>query len=268
MSAELTGSFDLPAGPITAIGAPPFAPPPHRPSQGAVSARSAIRPTGPRFSLALAQFRGGGLLVEPLGNRGPAYLATKRLCDLVGAGVLLAVLSPILLATLVVLTVTTRGRPLFIQERVGYRGRRFRMFKFRTMRADAERMQHAVVNEKDGPIFKNRRDPRITRFGRFLRSSSIDELPQLVNVLFGQMSLVGPRPPLAREVEQYEPWQRRRLAVKPGLTCLWQVSGRSEVEFDDWVRMDLWYVRHQKLSTDARLLARTPLCVLSGRGAY
>ena len=142
------------------------------------------------------------------------------------------------------------------------------MPKFRTMRLDAEQLQHVVVNEKDGPIFKNRRDPRITRIGRFLRSASIDEMPQLFNVLLGSMSLVGPRPPVAREVVQYEPWQRLRLSVKPGLTCLWQISGRSEIQFEQWVRMDLWYVKNQGFLTDLKLLARTPASVLSRRGAY
>jgi lipopolysaccharide/colanic/teichoic acid biosynthesis glycosyltransferase len=112
------------------------------------------------------------------------------------------------------------------------------MWKFRTMRLDADKVQHLVQNEKDGPIFKNRRDPRITRIGRFLRSTSIDETPQLISVLLGDMSLVGPRPPIAKEVAVYQPWQRQRLAVKPGLTCLWQVSGRSEIGFEQWVRMD------------------------------
>jgi lipopolysaccharide/colanic/teichoic acid biosynthesis glycosyltransferase len=133
---------------------------------------------------------------------------------------------------------------------------------------DADRLQHAVANEKDGPIFKNRRDPRITRIGRLLRSTSIDEMPQLFNVLSGSMSLVGPRPPVAEEVAQYKPWQRRRLAVKPGLTCLWQISGRSEIQFEHWVRMDLWYLENQSFSTDLKLLVRTPASVISRRGAY
>ncbi len=219
-------------------------------------------------SLALERFRQGLPLVEPLGNQSRLYSAIKRAADIVGASIIIVLLSPLLVATFVVLTITTNGRPLFIQERVGYCGLRFRMIKFRTMRLDADKLQHLVTNEKDGPIFKNRRDPRITRIGRILRSTSIDELPQLFNVLAGSMSLVGPRPPVAREVEKYEPWQRRRLAVKPGLTCLWQVSGRSEVAFEDWVRMDLWYLKNQNLATDAKLLAKTPGSVVSGRGAY
>jgi lipopolysaccharide/colanic/teichoic acid biosynthesis glycosyltransferase len=143
------------------------------------------------------------------------------------------------------------------------------MIKFRTMRLDAEKVQHLVANEhQSGPIFKNRRDPRITRVGRLLRRTSVDEMPQLINVLLGHMSLVGPRPQLVKEVAQYTAWQRRRLAVMPGLTCLWQVSGRSEIGFEDWVRMDIWYCRNQGLWTDLKLLVKTPLSVLSGRGAY
>lgn len=210
----------------------------------------------------------GRPFVPAEGNRRPAYRFAKRVIDVLGAGALLVVLSPLLLVLLVVLAVTTRGRPIFCQRRIGYRGRPFTMFKFRTMRPDAERVRHLVANEQSGPVFKNRRDPRVTRIGRFLRKTSLDETPQLVNVLLGQMSLVGPRPPIGDEVARYEPWQRRRLAVKPGLTCLWQVSGRSEISFEDWVRMDIWYVRNQGLATDLKLLLRTPGNVIACRGAY
>jgi lipopolysaccharide/colanic/teichoic acid biosynthesis glycosyltransferase len=202
------------------------------------------------------------------GNDSLAYRVGKRTFDFLGAVVLLVLFAPVMLTTLVVLTFTTKGHPLFVQQRVGLCGRRFRMFKFRTMVLDAASKQHQVANEKDGPVFKNRRDPRITRIGAFLRSTSIDELPQLVNVLLGDMSLVGPRPPVPAEVAKYQPWQLRRLAVKPGLTCLWQVSGRCEIGFDDWVRMDIWYLRNQNLATDVQLLAKTPMSVLSRRGAY
>ena len=194
-------------------------------------------------SAVAAQLAMGRAIVGPAGNRSALYLGAKRLLDVVGALALLSVLGPIMLATYVVLLFTTRGQPIFRQERLGHCGRPFTMYKFRTMCLDAIQRQDEVLNEQDGPIFKNRRDPRITPFGRFLRSTSIDEMPQLFNVLLGQMSLVGPRPPLAKEVAEYEPWQRRRLAVKPGLTCLWQVSGRSEIGFEEWVRMDLWYVK-------------------------
>ena len=210
----------------------------------------------------------GRELVPAEGNLAPWYLGAKRTLDIVGALVLLILLSPMMLVTFLVLLVTTRGRPIFSQVRLGWRGRPFTMYKFRTMAPNAAERQHEVANEKDGPIFKNRCDPRITPIGRFLRAFSIDELPQLFNVLMGQMSLVGPRPPLAAEVAEYEPWQRRRLAVKPGLTCLWQVSGRSEIGFDDWICMDLWYIRNQGMLTDLGLLIRTPTSVLSGQGAY
>lgn len=207
-------------------------------------------------------------VIEHRGNLRPGYQAAKRLLDVLGASLLIVLLSPIMLTTLLVLLVTTKGRPIFCQQRLGLCGRPFPMFKFRTMRLDAEKVRHLVTNEKDGPIFKNRRDPRITRVGRFLRSTSIDEMPQLFNVLAGHMSLVGPRPPLASEVNEYEPWQRLRLTAKPGLTCLWQVSGRCEIGFEDWVRMDIWYVNHQSLWTDLVLLVQTPWSVLSQRGAY
>lgn len=210
-----------------------------------------------------------GLPVVPAeGNLAPVYLKTKRAIDLAGALTILILLSPVLLAVFLVLMVTTRGKPIFRQVRLGWQGRPFVMYKFRTMALDAETSRDRVANEHVGPIFKNRRDPRITRIGRILRKTSLDETPQLFNVLAGHMALVGPRPPLASEVARYQPWQRRRLAVRPGLTCLWQVSGRSEIGFDQWVRMDLWYLRHQNLHTDLTLLVKTPWSVLTGRGAY
>jgi lipopolysaccharide/colanic/teichoic acid biosynthesis glycosyltransferase len=202
----------------------------------------------------------------PVRSRG--YRVAKRSLDIAGALVLLAMLAPVMSVVFAVLVVTTKGRPLFFQKRLGCLGKPFWMIKFRTMIADADKKQALIENEKDGPIFKNRRDPRITPFGAFLRSTSLDETPQLLNVLLGQMSLVGPRPPIAKEVAEYEWWQQRRLSVKPGLTCLWQVSGRSEIAFVDWVRLDLWYVKHQSLWTDLILLAKTPLAVLTRRGAY
>ena len=206
--------------------------------------------------------------VSPAGNRRPLYLAAKRALDIVGALGLLVASSPVLFVTWAILLVSTRGKPFFSQERVGFCGRTFRMHKFRTMSLDADKKQHLVKNELSGPVFKNRRDPRITPFGRLLRSFSIDELPQLINVLRGEMTLVGPRPLPTHEIARCTPRQRRRLAVKPGLTCLWQVSGRSEIGFDEWVRMDLWYVENQSLATDLKLLFKMPLTIISRRGAY
>ena len=227
-----------------------------------------VRPRKPATADRPRPARAGQWQIAPAGNRSPSYLIAKRIIDVAGAIVILAIVSPVLLVALAILVVTTKGHPFFCQERLGFLGRPFRLYKLRTMVLDAEKLRAEVENEQDGPIFKNRRDPRITRLGRFLRKSSIDELPQLFNVLKGDMSLIGPRPPLAREVEQYKPLQRKRLAVNPGLTCLWQVSGRSEIGFNRWMQMDLWYVKHQNLLTDFVLLVRTPWAVLSRRGAH
>ncbi len=238
-------------------------------SESCQQVRTRIR-TAPSRPVSLAErlLREGRPLVAPAGNLSPAYRTVKRLLDVVGALALLAVLGPVMLAVFLVLLITTRGRPLFGQRRAGYCGRPFLMFKFRTMAVDADRRQHEVQNEQDGPIFKNRRDPRITRIGRLLRKTSLDETPQLFSVLAGQMSLVGPRPLPVAEVARFKAWHRQRLAVNPGLTCLWQVSGRSEIGFDQWMRLDIRYVRSQNLWTDCKLLLRTPTCVLSGHGAY
>ena len=210
----------------------------------------------------------GREFVPAEGNRSALYQGVKRTMDVAGALVLLAMLAPVMATIYAVLYITTGGRPIFCQTRVGHRGRPFTMYKFRTMRHDAEQIKNQIDNEQTGPVFKNRRDPRITTIGRLLRKTSLDETPQLFNVLLGEMALVGPRPPIAREVAEYKPWQRRRLAVKPGLTCLWQVSGRCEIEFEDWVRLDIWYVTNQTLWTDLNLLLRTPISVITGRGAY
>ena len=208
-------------------------------------------------------------IICPEGNGTKAYRLGKRLFDVVAAACVLLLISPIFLTVLIVLTVTTGGRPFYVQRRVGYLGRVFPMIKFRTMRLDADKIRHTIENEhKDGPIFKNRHDPRITRIGRWLRRTSVDETPQLINVLLGHMSMVGPRPPIPAEVAKYETWQHRRLAIMPGLTCLWQVSGRSEIGFEDWVRMDIRYLKRQNMRTDLKLLWKTPGAVVSGRGAY
>ncbi|MBI3466085.1 MAG: sugar transferase [Planctomycetes bacterium] len=207
-------------------------------------------------------------LARPGGNQTIAYLIAQRLIDVIGALSIGLLASPVIVATFLVLLVTTKGRPLFSQERVGFCGRRFRMYKFRSMTLDADALQHLVGNEMCGPAFKNRRDPRITRIGRWLRKTSIDELPQLWNVLWGDMSLVGPRPLPTREIARCTDRQLQRLAVKPGLTCRWQVSGRNDVGFDEWIEMDLWYVANQSVQTDLALLLKTPWCVLTGRGAY
>ncbi len=207
-------------------------------------------------------------LVAAGGNRSPLYQTAKRGMDIVGSLTLILLASPVLIGTWILLRLTATTKPIFVQTRVGKCGRPFPCLKFRTMVENAESIKHLIENEKDGPIFKNRRDPRITGIGRILRTTSIDEAPQLFNVLMGHMSLVGPRPPIPEEVEDYTPKELTRLSVKPGLTCLWQVSGRSLIDFDNWMEMDIWYVENQSLKTDLSLLVRTPFVVLTCRGAY
>jgi exopolysaccharide biosynthesis polyprenyl glycosylphosphotransferase len=196
-------------------------------------------------------------------------LFLKRVIDLFSSALGLLVLSPLLLAVAALIKSTSRGPVLFSQERVGLHGRRFFCHKFRTMVHNAEELKADLshLNEADGPVFKIRRDPRITPVGRLLRKLSLDELPQLWNVLVGEMSLVGPRPPIPSEVDRYARWQRRRLSMRPGITCLWQISGRSELDFDTWMRLDLQYIDHWSLTLDFVILAKTLPAVLSTRGA-
>ncbi len=193
----------------------------------------------------------------------------KRAVDIVGAVTGLILLSPLLAATALAVRLSSPGPALFVQWRNGLGGKHFRMYKFRTMVAGAERQQVALLarNEQQGPVFKIQDDPRITRVGRFLRKTSIDELPQLWNVLKGEMSLVGPRPPLQTEVQKYEGWHRRRLQVTPGLTCIWQVQGRSLTPFTEWMRMDLRYIQSRSIRTDLGLLLQTIPAVVLRRGA-
>ncbi len=199
----------------------------------------------------------------------PTQMALKRAFDILSSGIALWLLSPLLIGVALMIKLTSRGPVLFRQVRVGMHGRPFRMLKFRTMVENAEALKEtlAAKNEMDGPVFKMKRDPRITSIGRFLRKFSIDELPQLVNVLRGDMSVVGPRPPVPNEVARYEPWQRRRLSVRPGLTCIWQVSGRNEISFEQWMFMDLQYIDHWTFSNDIGLILKTLPVVLTGRGA-
>jgi exopolysaccharide biosynthesis polyprenyl glycosylphosphotransferase len=196
--------------------------------------------------------------------------AAKRVLDVALALVLLALSLPLIAIAALLIKATSRGPVLFVQERVGRRGRRFRLYKLRTMIEGAEAQRHSLSerNERQGPPFKMRRDPRVTRVGRILRRFSIDEVPQLLNVLRDEMSIVGPRPPTPDEVGRYEPWHRRRLAVKPGLTCTWQVSGRGHLEFDEWVRLDLEYIDRWTLWRDLCIMVRTIPAVLTGRGAW
>ncbi len=204
-------------------------------------------------------------------DRDGAYLRYgKRVLDVAGALVALVLCSPLLLIAAMAIKLESRG-PLFYRSiRIGKDGRPFTFLKLRSMVRDADRRRHQIthLNECDGPVFKISRDPRVTRVGRFLRTTSIDEIPQFVNVLRGEMSLVGPRPPIPEEVAQYEPWQLRRLDVLPGITCLWQISGRSRIGFQEWMRLDLEYIQHRSLALDLRILVRTIPAVLSREGAY
>jgi exopolysaccharide biosynthesis polyprenyl glycosylphosphotransferase len=194
----------------------------------------------------------------------------KRAVDLVLAVTALGAGCVVLAAISVAIRLDSPGPVLYRQRRVGKDGAEFDMLKFRSMRRDAERMldELSMLNEATGPLFKIRRDPRVTRIGRLLRRFSLDELPQLLNVLRGEMSLVGPRPPLPAEVLRYEEWQTARLRARPGMTGLWQVSGRSEVPFNDMVRLDLHYVRNWSLGLDLEIILRTIPAVVANRGAY
>jgi len=196
-------------------------------------------------------------------------LAIKRGMDIVIALAGLIGFSWLFALIAVAVRRSSPGPILFRQTRCGLNGRRFTMLKFRSMYADAEQRREEVMalNEMSGPVFKASNDPRITPVGRFLRRFSLDELPQLWNVLVGHMSLVGPRPPLPEEIEKYQRWQRRRLSMRPGLTCLWQVSGRNEIDFDEWMKLDLEYIDNWSLWLDVKILLKTIPAVLLGRGA-
>lgn len=237
---------------------------PVRPPAGAVSAKwRRIDPARQRAGLP-----GGGDVPTSHG----AYERIKRVLDVVLASALLVALLPLMLVVAAVIKLTSRGAVIFRQTRAGRHGRPFTMLKFRTMRQgaqdDREFIEH--LNELDGPVFKIRHDPRLTRIGRLLRQTSIDELPQLLNVLAGQMSLVGPRPLWLPEAERAggETASQTRWSVKPGLTCLWQISGRSELSYEDWVSLDLAYIRHRGTVLDLMIILQTLPAVLSTRGAY
>ncbi len=200
----------------------------------------------------------------------PIYEFFKRAMDIVCSGLALLVLSPVFL--IIAIAVRSDGGPAFYsQERIGKDGKLFRIYKFRSMciNADSPEMlaKLAAFNEMDGPAFKIKNDPRITKVGRFIRRTSLDELPQLINIFIGDMAIVGPRPPLVSEVAQYTDYQRQRLLVKQGLTCYWQCSGRNNINFEEWVELDLKYIRERSLWTDIKIIFMTIPAVLSGDGA-
>jgi len=196
-------------------------------------------------------------------------LMAKRVLDIALASLLLLLGLPVVTMIALAIKVTSGGSVLFRQTRCGLNGRFFTLYKFRTMVEDAEERRRELLhlNEMQGPVFKLKSDPRVTLLGRFLRRFSLDEFPQFWNVLRGDMSLVGPRPPIPEEVAQYKRWQRRRLAMKPGLTCLWQISGRNNIDFDRWMQLDLEYIDSWSPMLDLKILLKTIPVVLTGKGA-
>jgi exopolysaccharide biosynthesis polyprenyl glycosylphosphotransferase len=198
-------------------------------------------------------------------------LLTKRLIDILGSIALLVVLAPLFALVALLIKLDSPGSVFFTQERIGFNKRRFKLIKFRTMANGADQQQALLehLNEVEGPVFKIKNDPRVTCLGKFLRRFSIDELPQLFNVLKGDMSLVGPRPLPVRDVQRIDVTShKRRFSIKPGITCLWQVNGRSDIGFDDWVLLDLEYIDRWSLGLDLRILLKTIPAVLKGPGAY
>ncbi|MBM3317089.1 MAG: sugar transferase [Candidatus Eisenbacteria bacterium] len=221
---------------------------------------------------------GAGPLIDPAESADPALSYApvtfyqrcgKRLFDLAGAAAGLILLSPLFLLVALAIKLDSPGPVFYVSTRLGRRARPFPFVKFRSMVRDAEarRAQLEALNEMDGPVFKIREDPRMTRVGRLLRRSSLDELPQLWSVLRGQMSFVGPRPPIPAEVERYERRQRRRLAVTPGITCLWQIRGRNRIGFEEWMRLDAEYIDRISFGLDLKILLLTLPAVLKGEGA-
>ena len=198
------------------------------------------------------------------------YCALKRGQDVLLSALALLLLWPWMLLLALVIYIDSPGAsPFFVQERIGLNGKSFRFIKFRSMVPDAEKKLHALLdrNEMDGPVFKIRRDPRITRVGSFIRKTSIDELPQLINILKGDMSIVGPRPALPREVKKYDDYERQRLYVRPGLTCYWQVQPRrNDLSFDEWLELDLKYIRERSFATDWKIIFKTFSAVIGMEG--
>lgn len=187
------------------------------------------------------------------------YFFVKRIIDIVASLLGIIVLSPVFIITAIAIKLDSKGPVFFGQQRVGQYGKLFKMYKFRSMVTNAEELLEKLKNnnEMSGPMFKMTDDPRITKIGRFIRKTSIDELPQLVNVLKGEMSLVGPRPNLPKEVEEFEPWMKDKLIAKPGLTCYWQVMGRNSIDFEDWMKLDIKYVKERNTWLDIKLIFKT-----------
>ena len=197
------------------------------------------------------------------------YEVIKRIIDIVASFTGLILLSPLILIVSMLIKLESKGEVIFKQKRVGLNGKEFYMYKFRSMVINAEELKAELEsqNEMSGPMFKIKDDPRITKVGKFIRKTSIDELPQLINVIKGDMSLVGPRPSLPKEVEKFEQWMMERLEVKPGLTCIWQISGRNNIDFEDWMKLDIKYVRERSFKLDMKLILKTVLVLLGDKNA-
>ena len=204
-------------------------------------------------------------------NENKVYLFLKRLIDIVGSGLGILILIPVFLIIGILIKLEDpKGSVFFSQKRNGLNGKEFNMYKFRSMVHNAEDLLESLMskNEMDGPVFKIKDDPRITKIGKFIRKTSLDELPQLFNVLKGDMSLVGPRPPIPREVIQYNKYQYQRLLVKPGITCYWQISGRNNIDFEDWMKLDVKYVEERNIWIDIKLIFKTIFVLFGDKNAH
>lgn len=197
--------------------------------------------------------------IRVVNSYGTGYFALKRAIDVIGALFGIISLSPIFLITAIAIRLDSKGTAVFTQERVGLNGKTFKMYKFRSMVINAEDIKERLLekNEMSGPMFKMKEDPRVTRVGKFIRKTSIDELPQLFNVLKGEMSIVGPRPNLPKEVEKFDEWMLEKFSVKPGLTCYWQVMGRNSIDFEEWMELDVKYIRERNTLVDMKLIFKT-----------
>ena len=202
-------------------------------------------------------------------KKSKVYEVTKRLMDIVGAILGLIFLMPLYVIVAILIKKDSKGPVIFSQERVGYDGKRFKMYKFRSMVINAEELKEKLKkqNERKGPMFKIKEDPRVTKIGKFIRKTSIDELPQLINILKGEMSIVGPRPSLPKEIIQFDDWMMERLDVRPGLTCYWQVEGRDDIGFQEWMKLDVKYVKERSLLLDIKLIIKTFTVLLGDKNA-
>lgn len=202
-------------------------------------------------------------------DEGLIYKFSKRTLDIICSTLGLIILSPVLLIVAILIKLESKGPVIFSQKRVGLNGNEFKMYKFRSMVQNAEKLKEKLAkqNEMSGPMFKMKDDPRVTKVGKFIRKTSIDEIPQLINVIKGDMSLVGPRPSLPKEVEKFESWMLDRLSVKPGLTCYWQVSGRNNIDFIEWMKLDLQYVEDRSFLLDLKLIFKTFFVLFGDKNA-